>query len=52
MVHKMNRQLILYCRIERCHNIHLLNLVGIGLSPGIVLPGGVVGGIDFGIHIL
>ena len=35
--------------IEAGHNIALLHLVRIGLGPGVVFPGGVVGGVDFGI---
>ena len=31
-------------------NIALLHLVGIGLRPGVILPGGVIGGVDLGVH--
>ena len=33
-------------------NIALLHLVGIGLRPGVILPGGVIGGVDLGVHAL
>ena len=38
--------------IERGHNVALLGFIGVGLSPGIVLAGGVVGGVDFSACIL
>ena len=47
MIHKMNFKLFFNCRVERCHNIHLLNFIRICLCPGIILSCGVIGGIDF-----
>ena len=31
------------------HNIALLHLVRVGFGPGVVLPGGIVGGVDLGV---
>ena len=38
--------------IERSHKIHLLDFVGILPRPVVVLAGGVVSGINFGVHVL
>ena len=37
--------------VEAGHNVALLHLVGIGLGPGVVLTGGVVGGVDLGVSV-
>ena len=36
--------------VKARHDIALLHLVGVGLGPGVILPGGVVGGVDLGVH--
>src|SRR5699024_1088887 len=38
--------------VEAGHDVALLDLVGVGLGPGVVLAGGVVGGIDLGAGVL
>ena len=38
--------------IERGHNVALLRFIGVCLSPGVVLAGGVVGGVDLGAGVL
>ena len=38
--------------VEARHDVALLDLVGVGLGPGVVLPGGVVGGVDLGVGSL
>ena len=38
--------------IERGHNVALLRFIGVCLSPGVVLAGGVVGGVDLGSGVL
>ena len=36
--------------VESGHDVALLHLFWIGLGPGVVLAGGVVGGVDLGVH--
>ena len=37
--------------VKAGHDVTLLDLIGVGLGPGVVLAGGVVGGIDLGVHL-
>ena len=46
MIHQMYFQTIFRCRMERCHNIHLLNFVRIRFCPFIIFSGCTVSRID------
>ena len=39
VIHQVNLQRVLYRRMERGHNVHLLHLVRVRLGPGVVLAG-------------
>ena len=51
-LHQRNLQCAGSRGVEAGHDVALLHLVGIGLGPGIVLPGGVVGGVDLCVLVL
>ena len=51
-LHQGNGQRPAHGGVEAGHDIALLHLVGIGAGPIVVLPCGVVGGIDLGPHLL
>ena len=48
-LHQRNGEGVSGSRVEVGHNVALLDFIGIGLCPGVVLAGGVVGGVNFGI---
>ena len=52
MLHQMNRQFSLRCRMERCHNIHLLNLIRIRFRPCIIFSGCIICCVYLRIHLL
>ena len=37
--------------VERCHDVHLLNLIRVGFCPCVVFPGGVISRVNLCIHI-
>ena len=45
-LHQRDAQRIRRCGVNGGHKVHLLDLVGVGFGPGVVLAGGVVGGVD------
>ena len=51
MIHQVNGKLLLHRCAERCHNIHLLDFIRIGIGPLVILPGRVVSGVDLGVHM-
>ena len=51
MVHQVNGQLTFSCIIERCHDIHLLNLIRVCFCPCIVFSGCIISGVNLGIHM-
>ena len=51
MIHQMDAELISRRVVERCHNVHLLNLIRVGFCPCVVFPGGVISRVNLCIHI-
>ena len=51
-LHQGDGQGVLHGGVEPGHDVALLHLVGVGLGPGVVLTGGVVGGVHLGVHTL
>ncbi len=45
-LHQGDAQRIRRCGVNGGHEVHLLDLVGVGFGPVVVLAGGVVGGVD------
>ena len=52
MVHQVDGKLALHRCVERCHDIHLLDLIRIGLGPRIVLSCCVICGVNLRVHVL
>ena len=49
-LHQRNGQRTAHSGVESCGDVALLHLIRVGLRPGVVLPGGVVGGVNLGVH--
>ena len=49
-LHELDAQLAAGRGLEAGGDVALLHLVGVGLGPGVILAGGVVGGVDLGVN--